>query len=325
MTKATNHISSTVIRATIKFLLALCFYATSLPAFAACLGLGFPAPQNSNVCETLLEDLLIPRTQVFCDVPWYAPPHCHLPGACHADPLCKTFEVVEQIGSHIVHSGELYCELREIDPEEMIDKLAADLYTDTAKLTTGGLTSTLYQISAAHIDTLECDANKLNSTLNNILLAIVSSSERSVDNFFGGIDIDTVRIISRNNATAGLYLREGFLAITLDSVVVFQPELFEVIDNWNIPWTNVAFGGLSEAEHDGLLTMVHELIHVRQYRKVGREQFINLYLANAITTEYENLTTEREAQRLESIADNMINEIVAANLSAAISMIIIGG
>jgi len=297
----------------------LCLFSS--PVFAACLGLGFPAPQNTNVCETLVEDLLVPTTELFCNVPIIAPPHCHIPGACHIDPICKTFEIVEQVGSHIVHAGELYCDPREMGPEEIINKLAANLITDTVKLTTGGMSSALYKISAAHVDILECDGHELNNTIKNVLFQIAAKSGRGADDFFGELDVNRVRIIPNSSPTASLYLRDGFIGITLDSVVILRPDLFTILDSWNTPWADVAFGALNQNEHDALLTLVHELIHVRQYRKIGREQFINLYLANAITTDYVNLTTEREARRLESIADNVLSENIAANLSAVVSII----
>ncbi len=269
---------------------------------AECLGLGLPAPQRTNVCETLVEELVVPKTEVFCDVPTglpevlIVPPHCHVPGACHVDPICKAYEVTKQVGTHVLHAGELYCDFREVSPEAMIEGLAQERFTDVVKLTTGGISSVLYQVSTAHIDTLECAAIELSPTLKDVIHNVIEGTALPLNKYFSAIDVDRVRIINRSAPLGDLYLREGFDGITLDSLVIIKDIHHRTLTNWKHNWDEVKFGELSSVEEDALFLMIHELVHVRQYREMGREQFVNQYLAEGLAQGYPDISTEKEAR-----------------------------
>lgn len=282
--------------------------------YAACLGLGIPAPHTTNICETIFERVVVPQTRAFCDIPWYArigAPHCNIPGACHVDPTCKSFETITEIASLVLNAGDLYCEVREIQPLTLIEKLAKSVYSDIASLTTGGISSTLYQVAGAHIDILECEGQALNGPLKDAVNLLLHKSRLPTDSEFSPIDVDRVRIVSRDTDTAGVYLTEGYAAITLDSVVILRPELFDQLSNWK-DMTKLSLGLLVGNEREALLTMVHELVHVRQYRAVGREQFINLYLSEALASGYANISSEEEAKEFEVGVNEELAKFVGA-------------
>ena len=44
-----------------------------------------------------------------------------------------------------------------------------------------------------------------------------------------------------------------------------------------------------------MFVMIHELVHVRQYRMMGREQFVNRYLAEALVHSYPDISAEQQA------------------------------
>ncbi|MCA9473272.1 MAG: hypothetical protein MRJ96_14465 [Nitrospirales bacterium] len=264
-------------------------------AQAECLGLGLPAPQRTNVCETLLEELVVHKTEVFCDlslIERFALPDCNLPVVCQADPTCKAVREIKLVGSHILNAGELYCDFRDVQPEKLIENIAQDRFTDLVKLTTGGTSSILFTVSAAHIDTLECGAKALTPELKDVIQHLVDGTSLSRDRHFYSIDLDRVKIIQRSVLLGDLYLREGFDGITLDSLVIVQDAHHQILTGWTHTWDDVRFGHLSAKEEESLILMIHKLVH---YRQMGREQFVNRYLAEAIQKGYANISTEEEA------------------------------
>ena len=279
---------------------------------AACLGLGLPAPQTTNVCERLTEKLIIPQTKVFCDLELkerIAFPHCNLPGACHVDPTCKSFEVTKELASLIYNAGDLYCDFREVDPEKIIENLANNAYTDGVKLTTGGASSVLYGVASHHLDIIECAATALTPSLKSVIKKLVSSYQGSRNKYFYPIDIDRVRIISKSTTPANIYLNKGYEAITLDSVVILQNHKYSILSKWSYSWKDVLNGRLCPDELGALITMIHELVQVRQYRNIGREQFVNRYLAEALVNGYSGISTEKEASSFEEWAQKEYDTI----------------
>lgn len=53
--------------------------------------------------------------------------------------------------------------------------------------------------------------------------------------------------------------------------------------------------GASHRSMGELLTMMHELVHVRQYRELGRENFLNSYLYEVLAQGYADAAFEAEA------------------------------
>ena len=207
-----------------------------MDANAACLGLSPPTAKTTNICERLLERLVIPRTEVFCDIPWWARifmPHCNLPGACHVDPACKSFEVTREIGEIVFNAGDLYCDVREITPEKIIEGIGNQIYTDLVKLTTGGTTSVLFDVANRHIDIMSCNGSPLNERLKEWLGCVTSKSTVSQDEYFYPVDVNRSIIISQTNPTADLYLKPGFDAITLDDLVIINDTDFQILSNWS--------------------------------------------------------------------------------------------
>ena len=275
-------------------------------ARAECLGLGMPAPQQTNVCETLVENLVVPaHTELFCDIDtWELAflPWCAAPGACFVDPTCITFQQTKEIAETIYYAGDLYCDFREVDPEEMIEKLGNGLYTDTVKLTTGGTSSILFNVAEAHIDTLSCSADYLSSNLKDVIDHIAVESPWPRDEYFYNVDLDRATIIDRSAPLADIYLREGYGAITLDSLIIFRDTAYLALSSWSHTWDEVKFGQLTVAEEQAMISLIHELVHVRQYRQMGEEQFINSYLTEALQNDYPSISMEQQAYSFQSWA-----------------------
>jgi hypothetical protein len=270
------------------------------------LGLGPPTPNTTNICERLVDRLVIPKTEVFCDLPWYARifmPHCNLPGACHVDPACKSFEVTREVAEVVLNAGDLYCDFRETTPERIIEGIRNQTFTDLVKLTTGGTSSILFDVANRHIDLMSCNGSHLNEKLQEWVACVASKSTVPQDMYFYPIDVDRAVIISKTNPTADLYLRPTFGAITLDDVVIIEDDEFQILRNWS-KGTGEA---LMSDEQSALRTMIHELVHVRQYRNIGKESFINLYLTEAIANGYANISMEQEAKQYEDWAFSILS------------------
>lgn len=140
---------------------------------------------------------------------------------------------------------------------------------------------------------MSCNGSHLNEKLKEWVACVASKSTVPQDTYFYPIDVNRAVIISKTNPTADLYLRPGFNAITLDDLVIIEDPEFPILRNWS-KGTGEA---LNVAEQSALKTMIHELVHVRQYRNIGKESFINLYLAEAIANSYANISMEQEARQ----------------------------
>lgn len=274
---------------------------------AACLGLGPPTPKTTNVCERVVERIVVPQTQLMCDLPWWArivTPHCNLPGACHVDPTCKSFEVTKKVGEVFLNAGDLYCEFREISPEKLITGIGNQTYTDVIKLTSGGNTSVLYDVGNRHIDVMSCSGKHLNEKLKAWISCVTSKSTTPQTQSFYPIDVNRALMLSETHPTASLYLPPQFNAdaITLDDLVIMKDAPFQILRNWN----KDLGAALTSDEQSALGLIIHELVHVRQYRNMGNEVFLNSYLSEAIVRKKPDISMEQEADRYQNWATSIL-------------------
>lgn len=275
-------------------------------AHAACLGLSAPVPRTTNICETLFKELVVPRTEVFCKLEWWQraiAPHCNIPGACHVDPVCKAFERSRTVTA-ILNAGDAYCDAREMHPEEMIKKIGDGAFSDLTTLTTGGVSSVLYDVANRHIDQLACSGKPLPDAAQRTLKCLRDAVNKEQDTGVLDVDIERNRIVNRSTKTASIYLPEDKTAITLDDVVIYQPLAFERLSNWSKEPTDE----LSEEEIRTIVLALHELVHVGQYRRLGKESFLNNYLANVLIHGYGSDRFEKEAYGIGDLARAYLRE-----------------
>lgn len=286
-------------------ILALLFVIPTTEAEAACLGLGPPTPKTTNVCERVVEGVVVPQTQLFCDLPFWVrflAPHCNVPGACHVDPACKSFEVTKKVGEVVLNAGDLYCDFREISPEKIITGIRDQTFTDAVKLTSGGATSIVFDVANRHIDVMSCSGKHLNEKLKAWISCVQSKSTTPQTESFYPIDINRALMLSHTHPTASLYLRSGFDAITLDDLVIIRDAEFQILRNWN----KDLGAELTSGEQSALGLIMHELVHVRQYRNIGKEVFLTNYLSEAIAKGYADISMEQEARRNQNRATSIL-------------------
>ncbi len=154
-----------------------------------------------------------------------------------------------------------------------------------------------------------CNGMPLNHRLKEVINSIISQSELSRNEYFHPIDIDRVRIVSETHPTAKLYLKEGYNGITLDNLVILKDDMYIILRNWN----KIPSDSLNEKEILAVQLIIHELVHVRQYRNMGKEVFINRYLAEDLIKGYPNIEMERQAYQFGNWAFKMMVEVECKN------------
>ncbi len=270
----------------------------------------FDEPTGINVCEILLEQLIIPPT--FEDVltcedhsigeclnPFSGvPPDCCVPGLCLLNPLCTFFNPVQLTAEIIFNPGDVYCSVT-MTAEEYFDRLLQgrlnDLAALSAMLSTGGL-NLLFDFD---VQVMTAAGRQAPDHVRNLIRALTDPIYDGGATGFSYDDLDGVKIVSSDFPTAGLYLPGERAAITLGPVIVLKAK-----------WYDALFGsGNSGVTYEDFLTdldvcdrytaavdiLIHELVHVHQYAELGRYNFYAQYLGSAIVNEYGDIGFEEEA------------------------------
>lgn len=266
------------------------------PVHAECLGLSPPPPADLNICRQLVEDLVIPPVvtlEPYCKVSgWWrclAAPHCCTPGVCLLSPECVGMRQVEQVAGYVVHAGDLYCGVQELAPEQLLADFIADRFPDPGVLTLGG---PLVSVASAYVDGLECRAAELSPALVDALNVVMAAP--GFNEAFTSLDVSQARIIAHRDSGALDLPRGGWGATTVGSLIFLPDDLYDALYSWTADTRC-----LSESERVELSTIAHELTHVRQYRELGRERFLNEYLVEALKDGYSSIGFEEEAYALE--------------------------
>lgn len=154
----------------------------------------------------------------------------------------------------------------------------------------------LYRMGGAQIDKLECAASELTPELAAAQQELIGLPGMS--QLFEPIDVQSVSIVERSVPGGSIFLRPGFNGITLDTLVIFQDDMHAVLAGWSSDLDDVIWGNVESDEFKAFFSLTHELVHVRQYREVGRETFLNEYLADALISDYAEIGLEEEADGL---------------------------
>jgi hypothetical protein len=285
--------------------IALLSLGASSAAHAECLGIPLPEPQQLNICRELVEDLVVPPVvslEPNCDLGLFCAltPHCCIPGACLAFPECVVTKEVVKAAGYVAHAGDVYCGLQDISPEQLVSDLVDDRIPDPTTIATGGVNSVLYTVAGAYVDTLECKASALGS-FKNIAKTIMTLP--GFPGSFADIDLDNVRILPKRESGVLNLPKDGYDAITLGSLVILQDELYDALVGTDWFWPAVVLEWTDVMDRS-MFTMIHELVHVRQYRELGREQFMNVYLRDAVLNGYANADFEEEAYSVSGRQDS---------------------
>lgn len=129
---------------------------------------------------------------------------------------------------------------------------------------------------------------------------------------FGDADVRRIRIVPGRQPGAGQFLRGGQAAITLDSLVIFEDGRFDALMGFDASFDEVVSGALTPAQDAGLFTLLHELVHVRQFRDLGRERFLSEYLADLLSRGEQAVELEQDAYSVAPGVESWSRAAVAA-------------
>jgi hypothetical protein len=292
MTRSQKYIRAVLTAASVAGVLA---GSTSI-AQATCLGLGPPAPADLNICRQLVEDLIIPpvvSTSTSCYVKgWLAcglRPHCCMPVACLTFPDCVLTKRVEEVAGYIVHAGDLYCGLQELSPDQLLSDLVANRFPAPDLVNQAG---PLTDVARAYLDRLECGATPISPALFDVLRTVMNTP--GFNGAFAELDIRDARLVPHRDSGVLDLPRDGWGGTTIGDLIFLPDALFDALMAWQADPTC-----LTPSEQLNLSTLVHELVHVRQYRELGRDGFLNAYLIDVLQHGYASAEAEQEAYGVE--------------------------
>lgn len=291
------------------------------PAHAECLGLAPPPPADVNICRTLVEDLLIPPVVTLeptCDISGaecLLLPHCCVPGVCLAAPECVVTKEVIKAAGYVAHAGDVYCGPQEISADHLVSDIVNQRIPDLTTLSTGGINSALYQQVGPYIDQLECGARGLGGFKS---IAATLRAEEGFPGAYEAIDYDNARIMARRDVPVLNLPPDDKCGMTIDSVIFLKDELYDAMVNkadWS--WLDLALEAPDPTADEAMFCVLHELVHVRQYRELGRDRFFNEYFVDIVQKGYEDADFEAEAYefslRPTSWAETTIEAVRAEN------------
>jgi hypothetical protein len=283
----------------------------------------FDQKTGFNICETLLEDLVI-STPITRDIPKcfattdFTNPlacifgvlsgHidcCFSEGACLGDPACFAIDTVTDVVTTVYDKGTIYCAPR--SPKEYLEKVLngsiSNLEDWTSFYLTGGLSELLDFDVAVLSNAGSVAPDHVRSLIRDLTAPMYNGGVgNGIANY---ADMDNVRLISSDFPTAEPYLVGPRLAITMGPVIIMKPEiinpLFDAANN-GVDYTKfLTDPSVDPAYIAAVDTFIHELVHVRQYADLGRVNFYTQYLGNIIAKDADptNSSFEQEAYTYE--------------------------
>jgi len=271
----------------------------------ACNGAFFAPPADHNICRWALknltigdvgnylnvgcEPLLAPSCIVCCAIGYEA---CAIAGQFQ----CIVPEFVTQFKSYVLHYDELTCSLDLNDAGEIFEDVVSDNLELAATGGIGALNQAFYATAGAYLDAVECAHGKpIPQALKNVMIALRDASGFSKEQTFFDDDLDTIRIVSEDDVFFSLSKR----GLTLGHLVILRDTsdepLHPIALNWSYNLAYVQAGNLCPAERTALRVIMHEAVHVRQYRNIGQASFVDRWLADVLRNGYRGSASESEA------------------------------
>jgi hypothetical protein len=257
-----------------------------------------------NVCQDIIESVLVPPTfkQAFScpmDARCIFLPHCCVPLVCVADPVCRVASTVVDVAQHVEQRHTLVCQPTPLDPAVEFKKWMAGGVPNLDEVLVPGARQT----AKAEIGLMRTQGTAIPAGAKAVIGGLMQSEWTKGTAQFDQVDMNGIAIISNTNSLAKPYLRSGFSAITLGAVIVIDDPIFRTImGNWNALAMLKATPGQHGPEIAAAHTLMHELVHAKQYRMLGFDAFINQYLFEAIEHGYANISFEVAAY---TYADNL--------------------
>jgi hypothetical protein len=240
----------------------------------------FTSPLNEYNCGSWGNPLTLDPPDAIC----FVNPLCCTPGVCKVTPVCGIAKVITET----IQEGDEHC-FKGISAEELWQRwkdrqiaFGVDLLPCAVNLLLCGVPEALLPFVKADIALIDADGNHLPGHLQELLKEIIAPVYDYGNSGFGYTDIQNVKIINHSrNFNTELWLPDGMAAITLGSVVIVNDAYYhQLMDPANAYTLTALRMGRSTPDYASALSvMIHELVHVKQYRVLGQDTFILNYLA----------------------------------------------
>lgn len=164
-----------------------------------------------------------------------------------------------------------------LTPKEYLERLISGRLTDLAQvgtfLATGG-NSALFDFD---VQVMTQAGRHIPDNAQDVIRELVAPIYDGGATGFSHDDLEDIKIVSSDFPTAGFYLPGNRLAITLGPVVVLQAKYYDALfkgSNEGVGYAAfLTSGSVCNRYIAAVDIMLHELVHVRQYRELGRYNF----------------------------------------------------
>jgi len=185
-----------------------------------------------------------------------------------------------------------------------------DGLVDVGAEVAGGFTGAIGFVGAAYVDQLDDEAVGLPPAFADIIREFMN-----LEDFPGAFteeDLQRARILPASHPGAGQFVTDGHSGVTLDDLIVVKDARYDPIMEWNRSWAEVLGGEISSAERKALFLILHELVHVRQFREMGRQAFVDEYLPSVVRDGDHGARLEKEAYRMAPRNGSWAREVLDA-------------
>jgi hypothetical protein len=171
-------------------------------------------------------------------------------------------------------------------------EVGADVGAEVA----GGFSGAIGFVGAAYVDELDDEAIGLPPAFADIIREFMR-----LEDFPGAFtegDLQSARILPASHPGAAQFVTEGHSGVTLDTLIIVKDARYDRIMDWDRGWAEVLGGEMSRAQRKALFLILHELVHVRQFREMGRQAFLDEYLTSVVRDGDHGARLEQEAYQM---------------------------
>ncbi len=274
----------------------------SIPVVADLFDVLPSVPTEINICREVLKRLWTPAK--FVEIPdcrstSYAlcivRPFCCLPKPlCLADPTCIVVRAIQAAPAYWNEGIEITCE---------IGNPVDEFYTALADVGFIVLEPVL-DFLEQEIELTKVFANPIPGEVKAILNDLIALDIANGSSHFSGIDINSALVIRHDHFLAALWAQSADIdngttnALTLENLIILVGERYDALYDSSLYVTPEEFrNGLGDCDFRAAIgTLIHELVHVHQYRDLGSARFVEEYLVEIARNGYKDAPMEDEAR-----------------------------
>jgi hypothetical protein len=301
-------------------------HATGIAALAAASTLMATVAQSSelDVCVDVLQDITGIAEEYRCGSLLSIPPDticlinptCCVPQVCKVTPGCG---VAKTVVKTITAKGDVHC-FEDISAEELWQRWRDKQIAFTLSALTGFTAEALLVLYKAEVELIAARGDAIPDNIQALLRQLVDPVyNHGVDAFSYG-DIENVKIVNESyDSDTDFFLTDGKSGITLGPVMILKDEQFNALKDMrdDLSLAELLVDDDRDDFQRAMALLIHEMVHVQQYRELGQDAFtLNYLMKNAplVTDGYGGDSFEREAYNFTAaIVERWGGELCEAN------------